>query len=203
MLRLKFLLIALLFLGGCAKGQGISLLPYQDSSETPQDFRLCVGFGCSWRVPVGLSEQDWARVTKPLHRKAKTAEGERENIAKVIAQMERRVQANAQLSPDRGQAETFENDQHQMDCLDETINTSRALGFLTDEGLLHFHEVAGPIHRGYFVDGLWPHNSAAVMEIETGERYAIDSYYSDNGEEVHVVTLDEWLDAWRPEGAAD
>lgn len=90
-----------------------------------------------------------------------------------------------------------------MDCIDETINTSMYLKFFEDAGLLKHHTVARPIHRGYFINGMWPHNSGAVQENKTGTIYAIDSYYSDNGGEVHVVDLDTWHAQWRPEGLRD
>lgn len=191
---LTFLLV------GCASGQGISLTPYQDAGESPAQFRLCHGFGCSARTWVSLSEKDWAYVTRPLRKKAKNAAQERVHIAKAIGRMEKIVQHNTGMNADFGQATTFENDQHQMDCLDETINTSRTLAFLASDDLLQYHTVGEPVHRGYFVDGMWPHNSAAVIEKASGDIYTMDSYYFDNGARVDVVALDVWLDEWRPEG---
>ena len=190
---------ACLALSACGGGQGISLLPYQDKEESPAKFRLCHGFGCSARTWVALSEKDWDFVTRPLRRKVINAAKERAQIAEAVARMERIVQHNTGMNADIGQATTFEKDQHQMDCLDETINSSRTLAFLADDGLLRYHDVGDPVHRGYFVDGMWPHNSAAVVEKDSGAVYAIDSYYFDNGKRVDVVPLDNWLDTWRPE----
>lgn len=195
------MIVGLLAFCGCTKGQGISLAEFENASESPQNFKLCHGFGCSDYTWTGLSEKQWMQAVSPLKRKAKDAEQERMNIAKSIARIEKSVQTVSGVSRDLGGARTFEKDQGQMDCLDETINTSRYLAFIEAEGLLRFHDVYEPIHRGFFVDGMWPHNSAAVREKETGEIYAIDSYYSDNGGEVHVVALDVWLDEWRPEDA--
>ena len=195
------LILILFTLAGCARGQGISLLPYQDPDATLYDFKLCHGFGCTSRTQVKMDKKSWQKALKPLRVKSKTAEQERRNITKSIALIEREIQKNTGMNIDLGQARTFEKDQHQMDCLDETINTSRYLDFIHQEGLLHHHDVAEPIHRGYFVDGMWPHNSAAVQERMTGQIYAIDSYYSDNGGEVHVVPLDLWLAHWKPDSA--
>ncbi len=196
------LLVGCLVLAGCAKGQGISLMPFEDPRAEPTNFVLCHGFGCSHRSRVHLSEAQWARAVAPLKRGAKSAAQERVNIAKSVALIEKAVQKETGLSPDLGGARTFEKDQHQMDCLDETINTSRYLAFIADSGLLKYNDAVDPIHRGYFVDGMWPHNSAAVRDNATGVIYAIDSYYSDNGGPVYVVDLDTWLDEWRPEGYA-
>ncbi len=189
-----------LFLAACANGQGISLAPYGIERETPQNFKVCHGFGCSARTPVGLTKREWSKVTAPLRKRSKTAAAERKKIAKSVALMERVVQKKAGFNKDLGQATTFEKDQHQMDCLDETINTSRTLAFLDVGGSLRLNSVYEPIHRGYFIDGMWPHNSGAVRDNETSEIFAIDSYYSDNGGTVSVVPLSVWLDEWRPEG---
>lgn len=193
------ILFVVFVLSGCANGQGISLMPFEQPGANPGNFKLCHGFGCSFTTSVALSQKQWAYVLAPLKKSAKNAETERKNIAKTIARMEKAVTEAADITPDLGEAETFEKDQHQMDCLDETINTSRYLEFIEGEGLLKFHEVADPIHRGYFVDGMWPHNSATVRDLETGEIFAIDSYYFDNGVEPSIVPFKVWMAEWRPE----
>jgi len=190
--------ILCLMLSACAKGNGINLAPYTDAGARPEKFRVCHGFGCSFKTPVWLEEKQWRNVISVFRRTARTPEAERQKIAKAIARMEKHVAKAAGLSPDLGEATTFEKDQHQMDCIDEAINTSMYLKFFADVGALKFHEVAPPVHRGYFINGMWPHNSAAVRELESGGIYVIDSYYEDNGGKVYVVPLDEWLAEWRP-----
>ena len=189
---------ALFVLSACATGQGISLFPYQDKNESPYSFDLCHGFGCKSSTAITLSEKDWDRVQAPLKKKSKNAEDERKKIAKAISRMEKTVQQNSGMNADFGEARTFEKDYDQMDCLDETINTSRVLAFLDREGLIQYHSVANPVHRGYFLDGMWPHNSAAIEDKESGEVFAVDSYYFDNGEKVNIVPLKIWMDEWRP-----
>ncbi len=175
-------------------------MPFENPAASPQQFMLCHGFGCSQRSKVSLSQKEWKRATNPLRKTPKTANQERKNLLKSMALIETAVQQSSGLSPDFGGARTFENDEHQMDCLDETINASQYLKFIAQEHLLKFHTVADPVHRGYFVDGMWPHNSAAIHDSKTGEIYAIDTYYSDNGGKAYAVDLDTWLNEWRPEG---
>lgn len=191
-----------LFLAACA-GQGISLIPYQDSGASPQHFRLCHGFSCSERTNVSLSDAQWNKVLSPFKKKAKNAEFERKQIADALSLMEKEVIADTGMKSDFGEARTFEGDQSQMDCVDEAINTSLYLKFLDQAGVLKFHKAAEPVHRGFFVDGQWPHNSGAVEEIATGEKYVIDSYYFDSGVPPAVVPLDVWLAEWRPENLPD
>jgi hypothetical protein len=189
---------SVILLAGCAKGNGISMMPYQDVHDGPHQFKLCHGFACSEKSLVQLEEKQWNKVAAVFKKPAKTPEKERELITKAVAILEVEATKAAKLSLDRGEAETFEADQAQMDCIDEAINTTHYLEFLDEAGLLRHHEAAPPIHRGFFVDGQWPHNSGAVKEKNSGEVYAIDSYYFDAGRPPAVVPLDVWLDEWRP-----
>ena len=113
--------------------------------------------------------------------------------------MEAESTKTAKINPDLGEAHSFEGDQAQMDCIDEAINTTHYLEFMEQAGLLKHHIAASPIHRGFFVDGQWPHNAAAVKEKNSGEIFAIDSYYFDSGKPAQSVPIDVWLDKWRPE----
>ncbi len=194
-----FFYVSFLLLAACAKGQGISLAPYQDKGASPQNFRVCHGFSCSARTEVHFTDKQWNDIIAVFKEPSKTAAEEREKISRAVALIEKQVTASTGMKPDLGEARTFEADQHQMDCIDEAINTSLYLRFLGDAGVYKWHKAAEPIHRGYFVDGMWPHNSGAVREIETGEIYAIDSYYFNNGIDAAVVPIDVWLDEWRPE----
>ena len=198
MKKILLLTLSFLSLSACERGQGISLHPYKDYDATPYSFSVCHGFSCSYKTPVTLTEQDWQDILAPFAVRAENAAQEREQIAQSIGIMETKVQKIGQLNPDLGEATTFENDQDQMDCIDEAINTSHYLQYIESFDVLKFNEIANPIHRGYFVDAMWPHNSAAVREIETEERFAVDSYYFDNGTPASIVPIDVWLDRWNP-----
>ena len=56
----------------------------------------------------------------------------------------------------------------QMDCLDETANTTSLLLVLQDQGLLTHHVVEYPESRGFFLDGRYPHFTAVIAEKRTG-----------------------------------
>ena len=177
----------------------MSMVPYEYADANPHNFVLCHGFGCSAKTRVELTKAEWKAVTAPLRKKAKNAEAERKNVAKAIGLMEKNVTLAAGLGLDHGQARTFERDQAQMDCIDEAINTTHYLEFFAAQDLLNFHRVHEPVHRGYFINGVYPHNSGALEETATGRVYVIDSYYFDAGTAAYVVPLDVWLAEWRPE----
>ncbi|MCB1592276.1 MAG: hypothetical protein KDI90_07485 [Alphaproteobacteria bacterium] len=197
-MRRRYLLILPFLLTACTKGQGISLRPFAETWGTPYEFQVCHGFNCTNRTPVALDRSEWENILKPFRTPAADAAEERNKIAQYVGLIETTVQQKTGMKPDKGEARTFERDQDQMDCLDETINTSRYLHFLEKRGILKWNEVADPVHRGYFVDAMWPHNSAAVKEKATGQRYAIDSYYRDNGQPADIVALEKWLKNWSP-----
>lgn len=189
---------SVLLVAACAKGNGISMMPYSSKSDWPGEFKLCHGFSCSNKSLVTLDQKQWNKVAAVFKKQAKTPEKEREQITKAVAILEAEATKAAKLNPDFGEANTFEKDQSQMDCIDEAINTTHYIEFLEEAGFLDHHDPAPPIHRGFLVDGQWPHNSAAVKENGSGEIYAIDSYYFDSGKPAVAVPIDTWLDEWRP-----
>ncbi len=197
-MRRIFPLIAFLLLTACGNG-GMNLYPYKDDSFTRKNFAVCHGFNCYYRTAGQITDKQWAKLEKTFQPAAKTPEEERKRIGKAIGLMETYAGLSSGLNKDRAEAETFEEDRiTQMDCIDETINTDLYLSFLADAKLLKFHKPTNPVHRGYFVDGAWPHNSAAVKEIETGTVYVIDSYYPSHGKPAFVVPLKDWANFWRP-----
>ena len=211
--KITTLLLCSLVLVACTRGQGIYLQSYTPKGQTIENFMVCHRFGCNERTPIELSEKDWLPIQKILKGKPSSAEQERKDIAKAISKMEEVVLSISGLPGDGPRAHTFENDRGQMDCLDETVNTSLALQFFDQADLLDYHEVYDPIHRGYFIDGRWPHNSAAIYEKVSDDKtsnannsrksskkiFAVDSYYTGSGGEVYIVPLDEWLAGWQPE----
>ena len=172
---------------------------YAQPGATPQNFKLCHGYACTLRTNVHLSDKDWRSVLRLFKPAAKSSEAERVQITKAIARMETFAVKSSGIPPDRGHASRVRDDLYQMDCIDETVNTDLYLRFLEEAGVLKFHTRALPLHRGYFIDGTWPHNAAAVQEIASGKIYAIDSFYHDNGTKVDAVVKRVWLQGWRPD----
>jgi hypothetical protein len=64
--------------------------------------------------------------------------------------------------------------------------------------LLVWHAPHGLAHRGLLLIGGWPHTTAVMRERESGEAFAVDSWFLDNGEPPYIVSLAEWREGWRP-----
>lgn len=187
----------LLFLTACGS-TGINLGPYYYYGPTKEEFKVCHGYSCSYKAPVQLSEKEWKKIIRPFRYKAKTSEQERKRIAQYIANMEKvaghKSGTDEDLAAARGRRESL----FQMDCIDETINTSLYLKFLKRENVLKYHDFNLPVHRGYLIDGRWPHNSATIREIKTDQVFVIDSFYRDNGQKPYIMPVQKWIDGWKP-----
>jgi len=194
-------LAALLFTAACGNG-GMNLYPYKDPAFSRANFAVCHGFNCYYRTEGWITDKQWAQIEKIFKPAPKSAEEERTRIVRAIGRMETYAGMSSGLDQDRPEAETFEEDRiTQMDCIDETVNTDLYLSFLFDAELIKHHRPHNPVHRGYFIDAAWPHNSAAIAEIETGTVYVIDSYFGKHGDDAHVIDLPAWAKFWRPPGA--
>lgn len=204
MSRLTIILISTVALMGCSTG--IPLQKYAPQKQPKDDFTFCYGYSCTAQKQAGFTDKEWAGVKRVFTNKpAKDAESERLKIAAAVATMEKIIGAKTGTSHDLAEARGKKEDPAQMDCIDETMNTSRYLEFLQNDGLLKFHKVAHPIHRGYFVDGAWPHNTAVIAELnkegKPAKQFAVDSFYRANGEEPYIVPAASWLAGWKPPGA--
>jgi hypothetical protein len=90
---------------------------------------------------------------------------------------------------------------NQLDCVDESTNSTTYLRMMERDGLLRYHRVGSRAARarsGGFIIG-WPHFTAVIEEIASGEKWAVDSWFRNNGEPPEVVPLSLWRTGWEPE----
>jgi hypothetical protein len=180
---------------GCAAPRSqLGRLIVADAS--PQKLPVCHGYGCKLRTTVALRDSEWAAVTALFATPSDSAAAERERIALAIGRIERLVGPKAGTSGDHGE-NGFALSGGELDCVDEATNTTTYLRLLAEAHLLRWHDVAAPAARGRFFNG-WPHNTAVVAERAGPGRYAIDSWYFDNGRPAAVVPLQAWLAGWHP-----
>jgi hypothetical protein len=88
---------------------------------------------------------------------------------------------------------------HDLSCRSVT-DTSVYLRMLENQALLRWHRTGPRTSRGIFI-GRAPHNTATIVELDTGNRYAVDAWYFDNGELPAIVPLQSWKQGWQPESA--
>jgi hypothetical protein len=194
---LASLIVACATDGGSARPY---LTRYGAPRPDPASLAVCWGYGCRLEQEVDMTAA-WAAVEGAFVEPAASAAEERARIAEAVALWERAAAEATPIGHDRGG--TFEGvgEIGQLDCVDETINTTRFLVLLEDARLLRFHRTRMPDSRGAFVFG-WPHTTAVLVDKANGERFAIDSWFHDNGRPAEVVPIELWKAGWAPDGGA-
>jgi len=172
--------------------------------DAPQGNRVvvCHAYGCKMKTPYRFTASDIAEITGTM-RKVKRNDSpaeERRAIAYAIGLMERQVGAAIGIKDKAGMQWSASGDPTQEDCIDESTNTTSFLMVLQSNGLLHYHTVQGPLGEDNMLYGTmigkpvkyWPHYTAIVKEIKTGQRWAVDSWIGDNGENPAITKLEDW-----------
>lgn len=167
---------------------------------TWERFSVCYDNGCASVAQLGLTGMQQDTIRALLGPAPADAATERERLRAAIAQIERFVGERTGTAHDKGGTFNFVDDP-QMDCIDESTNTTTYLTIFRRYGLLRHHEVEEPATRGWFILG-WPHSTAVVRETASGARWAVDSWFLDNGEPPFILPLDIWRGGWRPEDPA-
>ncbi len=160
---------------------------------------ICWGYGCANLDTVSLNDAEWQRVRAHFQPAARDAATERAQIARAIGELERIIGPKTGTDVDRGGTFPGMFRAGQMDCIDESTNTTTYLRLFAAKGLLRWHIVGPDATRGYFLFG-WPHSTATVRVKATDEKYAVDSWFFDNGVEPVIVPLQQWRDGWNPLG---
>lgn len=177
----------------CGLLLGIMLLsvPARASELVSPVYRVCFNYDCNRLQTVRLSPEEWRVVVNQFRPAATTAAEERDMIRRAIAVLEYVSGTQTPTHRDRGGNAIPENTHGQMDCIDESTNTSSYLTLLEAYGLLRWHRVAERAYRApYWLDVHW---AAQIVETETQQRYVVDSWFLDNGEMPYVQALNDWL----------
>jgi hypothetical protein len=200
---LTLLLANSFLLGGCANELYSSLPYYMKEKKLPpptvENFPHCEGYGCPVIKNVKLNEHDWNIILSAYGNKAQDPVEERIKVARTVGAFER--VAGKLTGTDGDIKGTFmKTGKGQLDCVDESSNTTIYMMLLKQKGLLRFHEIEQPQVRWPIVSGRgWMHQTAVVTEKQTGKQYAIDSWFEDNGVSAWVVPMEAWRNGWHPD----
>ena len=169
------------------------------SDPVPERFSVCFDHSCRTVVTRSFSTREWRWITAPLQQPAPSAAAERVAIADTIARMEQLVGEKTGTAGDRGGNLSGFGRQGQMDCIDESSNTTTYLKMLQQDGLLRHHVVGNRVTRFGLFAGM-PHTTAVIEDIAASQRYAVDSWFFDNGDSPVIMLLEDWESGWRPDG---
>jgi hypothetical protein len=153
---------------------------------------ICHGFGCQYESTISLSESEWRSVADWFNVSAPNVNTERNQIRQAIGWMEVLVGRHGPGREDRALDLKHVNYRiGQMDCIDESINTTTYLKLFEKQGLLRWHRVVERIQRRAIFDAHW---ASQIEELATGDRYVIDSWFQDNGMLPNVQSTKDWSD---------
>ena len=194
------IVLVMLALTGCVSSGTSPLAWYAtQDARAPQGLTLgiCHGFGCMLQTSVRLSEADMAVLAGIMEAGRESPQAERAAVARAVMWVEERVGPVVGSHADIGGLDIQNAGvPGQMDCLDETTNTTTTLILLAENGLLNHHTPGYPVARGFFLDGRYPHATAVMTETASGEKWAVDPWPYANAENVDVKPLDEWFNTW-------
>jgi hypothetical protein len=193
-------LAGLILLTGCQSSRRPSLYlsHFELKQPTVDDFDLCASAGCRNLSRLSYSEQEWQSILAIFEPAPSSAADERERIKIAIAAMEQINGAKNGTSGDAPRNRREQGTGAQLDCIAETANTTVGLLLLDQAGMLNYHTVGYPQHRGFFQLRL-PHNTASIYETATGAHYTVDSWFYKNGEAPVCVPVEDWRAGYAPE----
>jgi len=158
---------------------------------------ICYNYGCAVQVKIAIDLDDLTRLDQ-LFEDVANAAVERGSIQLAIGFMNRVAGKQTPIRNDRGENFNDDGAEGRMDCIDHSRTTTAYLKLIEARNLLHFHHVLEPVRRA----PLWlnDHWSARIEENETGEQYAVDSWFFDNGEPAAIFPILDWLKGAEPHG---
>lgn len=168
---------------------------------------LCYNYGCLAEAEVRFDAAALEAIGAELGATGSATE-ERELLSLALGRLYAIAGTQTPVGADRAGNYLDLGVHGRMDCIDHSTSTTRMLRLLESRGWLRFHRVVEPQRRTRFI---LQHFSAAVEEIPPAEagdaadgavavpvRYAIDSWFVNNGEAAVVLPLAEWLDGGGP-----
>jgi hypothetical protein len=181
MMLSRSVLLACLLLAGCALA----------GRAAAEQLTVCHGYSCHFKTRLVLGPADMRRIASTMRSGNGSAEAERRAVSRVVQYYER--QATAAIGIKDGPKSDFGagRERGQMDCVDESTNTTRMLKLVEQRGLLKHHKVMQRASRGFFADGRYPHFTA-VLKDRAGREWAIDSWYEPAGGAPDVMPLSRW-----------
>ncbi|MHC1549224.1 hypothetical protein [Phyllobacterium sp. K27] len=170
----------------------LPILAYTSLSDAnAQTFRVCHGYGCTFKTTVTLTPVERSKIASIMNGGRKSAAAERAAVRRAVQIFERRstqvigVRDRPKMDFGKGR------EKGQMDCVDEAANTGSFLSYLLRTGLLRHHTVENRDSRGSFFDGRYPHFTA-VLRDRSGTSWAVDSWYEPAGGPPDVMRISEW-----------
>lgn len=211
-MKTAFAGFVLLALSACASPPVDENHPYQEyllrknlEMPSPDSFDHCRAYGCQARDRISLNKKEWSAV-RQCFRGVKNPASERMAMSRAVGLLEREIGPKTGTSGDLGG--TFrQTGPYQLDCVDESTNTTTYLAMMQNDKLLKYHSLQSPTYRTPMTTAgngkYWPHFTAVVTEKKTNMAWAVDSWARDNGYRADIMPLDQWVRGEGPGESSD
>ena len=165
--------------------------------DMPTRFEVCVDYHCDLRATVRLDAAHWQLIERVLGDPPNPAV-ERDRIGTAIALFETLVGEQAGTAGDLAGNGGDGDRRGQLDCISESLNTTRYLGLLEQAKLLRWHRVGERKRRVRWLVSI--HWTAVIEDLNTDQSYAVDSWFFPNGAPPVIQPLAHWMAARDPSG---
>lgn len=174
---------------------------YRSTFDTAKqnEILVCSNYMCKQTYRFIPTADEASALLEPLQASQTSAGVERQNISKAVAKYENIITKRYNLPEDIPKSMAGAGQKGQLDCIDETVNTTGFLLWLEQQNALKFHKPYNPYKRGHLIDGRWPHYTATIQDIKTKDIYAVDSWFFKTGSNAQVLPIQTWLNSWSPE----
>jgi len=191
-------------LAACASPttQSVTSLGWIEEKGNPpptlEQFTVCHDYGCASRTVVQLHAEEWQEIRAVFEPPPADAAEERKRIAAAIAKLEVMAGKRAGTLGDKGGTLNAIAKPGQQDCVDEAVNGTTYMVLMETDGLIKLHKAQSVAWRGSLFGKVLPHVTPVTAEIASGDLWAVDTSFYDNGEEPVIMPLKEWLAGWEP-----
>ena len=165
---------------------------------------ICYNYGCVREEEVRFRAATLTRLVARFA-VAQTAEEERAVLGEALGRLYRVAAIQTPIAADRGGNYADNGVSGMMDCIDHSTTTTRLLRMMEKRGLLRYHRVLDRVLRKRFL--IFEHYSAQIealfpeAEGVAAERFAVDSWFYDNGHPAAIIPLARWLAGESPNDA--
>ena len=163
---------------------------------------ICYNYGCLAQAKIVYDDSQMDALGRLLGN-ARDAAQERAALATAVGLLLGWAGEQSPIKADRGGNYADDGVDGRMDCVDHSTTTTRLLRMMAGRGWLRFHRVLDPVRRPYLL--ISTHYSAQIEEVapvKVGDlpaRYAVDSWFFDNGQPAAVMPLARWLSGEDPD----
>ncbi len=152
-------------------------------------FIQCYDFRCKSTSEIRYQPWQWESIRQLFNTGQSSAAQEKQAIRRAIAMMEDFSGQISGTSVDKAGNYPGYDMVKQQDCIDESTNTFQYLSALEELNLLKWHRVEPKQRR---IVWLFTHWTAVISEITSGQNFAVDSWFRDNGEPPYIQRIENW-----------